>query len=400
MALFAEESGQRTTSNIFIVSMGVLCAMILLSAYWLIYDQGWRRYVPTDYVIPNVPYIGLHNHVGEYAYLNSVESASVAMVLEYWNPGKNNFDAIRRTLDAPENQVNGGSFFTAIRSLGEYDVFRERLEISELGKYLNGKTRTPLLLYLAFDEEASDEGARGEPAVSRMILLIGKNDKDKQLVFHDYWFGNNYVLSYEDFDRLQNLRSPEQRNYYIIVRPKRLSSALRDVKSRAISEYPRRTEVMERAVQLLNEYGVGYIYLLRGDYANALEHLLRAEQSAEFERYAPPFIKTKLYFYIGSAYQNQQDASSALAYAQKAISTNKDLDKPYMGWPGYQLTMNRPSSYGMDSLPYELLGDVYSGLGKWEEALEAYKSAYAIYPKRAVLSEKISEVENQQARIR
>lgn len=390
MAFFMEQEGQqKTSSNIFVVSIGVLIVLLVLGVYWLLGSENWRRMVPSSYVIPNIEYIGLYNHIGRNAYLGSSVSTSVATVLEYWNPGENNFDAIRRTLDTPENRTGGASLLKSIENLGDYEVYGESLEIRELGKYLNEKTRTPLLLYLPFDQDAPVGDTFAERKVSHMMLLIGKNDEEKQLTFHDYWFGSNYVLSYEEFDRLQDLERPNQRNYYIVVRPNDLSAALADVRSRQIAAYPARTKVMEQMVPLMNEYGVGYAYLLRGQYALSLEHFLNAERTTELSTFAPPFVQTKLYYYMGLAYLNQKDLDKALEYAQRAISVNKGIDEPFLDWPGYQFTMNRPSSYGVDSLPYVLAGDIYVQLNRISDARDAYTKALEIYPKNSLISERI-----------
>ena len=347
-----------------------------------------------NYTIPDVPYFGLYNHIGKNSYLGQKTSASaIAMLLEYWNPGENNFDEIRRSFDPRKQEVSMDDVKKAIDMMGDYSTKGEHLEMGELGKYINTEKKTPLLLFLPLDKNQAVD-----VEYNSTNILIGVNSTEKKLILHSYWFGNNYEMSFDEYNELLKKMAPALRNYYIVVQPKNLQVALESIDKRASVPYPARTSVMSDvdSRSLIKDYAIGLAAFKLGNKEKALQYFGQAEKAPKFFEKMPPFLKVELYYYEGSVYAMQggdDGYKKALEYAQKAIDLNRNLDKSFLDWPGYGLAENRPSMYGVDSKPYVLAGDAYLGQNRLSEAKKSYEKGLDICPKDAELKGKITALE-------
>ncbi|MFH0929857.1 MAG: tetratricopeptide repeat protein [Candidatus Moraniibacteriota bacterium] len=375
----------------------IVAALLVVGGFFVV--KKWKPLSKqSNYTIPNVPYMGLYNHVGEYGYLGQkTSSAAAAMVLEYWNPGSNNFDEIRRSF-APVGQdrtIDGVG--EVIAKLGDYSVQKKYLEISDLGQYINPNSRTPLLVFLPLSKDQPKDVIY-YPA----NLLIGINDIERKLTLHSFWHGNNYELSYDEYNELLGAMLPDLRNYYLIVQPKNLEDSIGKIRERRVEAYPKRTNIMSdiNMQKMISDYGIGLGAVLLSNDIQTIEYFSRVEKSTEFAEKMPPFLKLECYYYMATAYSNSGGLGNekALEYTKRAIDINNDLDKPFSSdWPGFQSTMNRPSKYGVDSRPYELAGDIYFDQNMLNEAREFYNKALDIYPKRIEIKEKITLVEKKMA---
>ena len=197
-----------------------------------IYGKNSDITMDSDYIIPNVPYYGIHNNLkGHFG--NTVNSAF--SIATYWNPGLiESLETGGKVIDI--KNINDAE---AVFVKAGFVVQTLKLSLTDLKKYINPEVRTPLLLFLPLDAKQPDEVMDYAATV-----LIGINEKEQKLTFHDFWLGNNYEMSYDKFNQLENRLPVEQRNSYTLIQPNNLDEKLKEISQRKIVAYPARTEVM------------------------------------------------------------------------------------------------------------------------------------------------------------
>ena len=340
-----------------------------------------------NFTVLGVPYFGIYNHKGSLSGLGGYSGgdytcAAVLEVLEYWNPGQNDFRAVCDDLSRGVFTANQDNFspipsdnFAQVFSQNNLAVENVKLSVSDLGKYINPEMKTPLIaLFLPITSDQPNSIEYAIPSV-----LIGINEKEQKLTFHNYWLGNNYEISYDEFNQLENKLPENQRNSYIVVQPKNLDEKLQEIAKRKIENYPTRTEVMQKGEQMFKDYAVGSGAAFRGGlWPPALEYLSKVEDSPNFNDFFPPYFKTMLYYQKAKLFFFKNDLDNALMYAQKAVAGNNDLNQSFKDWPGYEVSYVSPATRGIAPEPYLVLGDILDKNGDLKGALEAYKKASSL----------------------
>jgi tetratricopeptide (TPR) repeat protein len=373
-----ENRNEKIVKVILTVAGIVLLFLAVFGAWYF-----WKlKNASADYVIPNVPYYGVYNHKDNNTKLVRDTASAVASILEYWNPGQVDFEAIGtvlgRTSDNKQTDVSPEIFDKIFESNG-YSIEYTKLDISGLNKYLNSDSRTPLLFFQALDKDQPKELQYYPPSV-----LIGIKSSEKKLVLHSYWYGNNYEIGFDDFNALWGATAPFQRNYYAIIKPNNYDAVLSGVKKRANTPYSARTSIMKNAEFMFRNMALGEIALWRANSRLATEYYSKVEDDPEFQEYFPPYFKVLLYTQKSIALLRQKKIDSnhnmALELAQKAISLNHDLDKSFRDWPGFDINKNSSGETGILAEAYEALGDIYYFKGELEAAKESYEKALQIFP--------------------
>jgi tetratricopeptide (TPR) repeat protein len=336
-----------------------------------------------DYVIPGVPYVGIYSHTGKFGEVSDASSAvsAVASILEYWSPGKNDFSDLGRSLSqggAGSGQehrlITGESVRKAAKNLG-YEAKSVHLELSELKQYINPDKKTPLYFIQAIDVNQPADTLYHPAGV-----LIGIKESEKKLVVHDYWQGNNYEISFDDFQKLWEKLRPDERNTYTVIQPTNLDAALGEISKRNIESYPQRTERMKKCSGMFKTYALGHGAKVTGMMDKEMEYFTKVKDDPEFNAYFPDFFKANVYSGIAEALLAKGDVENALNYAQKAVDLDHDLDKPSGDWPGYETSVNSDGAHGQIIGPYVVLGDAYAAKGNIAKAKENYSMAVTINP--------------------
>ena len=384
----SKEASQGGAKRKYLV-IGLVALMVLIFVFVGAFFLSRKSSVgDINYVIPNVPYIGINNHVGEKGVLIQGSTSEIAMILDYWNPRENDFGQLNRQVKLHIDHVSRDSLTmqqagAVINELGNYNVRNEHLEIGDLKKYINPEARTPLFVFLPI---SSPDPASIPYSVA--TLVIGIKEDEKKIVLHDYWFGNNFEITYEDFNSRMGRKKPNFRNEYLVVQPTDFKSAMEDIKNRAVTAYPKRTQVMSQITLMMGEYLRGYEALMESRSEEAVSYFSKVEGDQKFNEFLPPYLKVLLYTQISQAFLNKNDFDKAISYQKKADELNHDLDKPFLDWPGYEMRYNEPGKYGMNSQPGSVLGDIYFAQGKYADAKKAYLNALEIFPKHLILTEK------------
>lgn len=362
--------------KLFSIVTGTVIILILAGFFlWRIWQA---RNASVDYVIPNVPYFGIFNHKGENTKLIRDTSSAVGSILEYWNPGKVDFKTIGtvlgRTTDNKQAVFSAENFDKIFESNG-YSVKFLRLDISDLNKYLNPDARTPLVVFQALDKDQPKELQYYPPSV-----LIGIKNSKKKLVLHSYWYGNNYEISFDDFNALWSATPPNQQNQYAIIKPNDYEAALKEVKKKAVASYPARTSIMQNDQSMFKNFALGEMALWQAESVLTLQYFDKVESDANFEEYLPPYFKVLFYTQKSIALLRQKKYDTALEFAQQAINLNHDLDKSFRDWPGFDINKNSPGETGILAEAYEALGDIYFFKKEFEAAKENYEKTLQIFP--------------------
>lgn len=387
---------ENETKNKKIVWLVALVVILLASGIYFIFmlkniNKNEQAAVSTgSYIVPNVPYFGMYDHKGSFSlvcgYTGGDFCISALEILEYWNPGQNN---IRTVCDRLNEGISDQGSAALVAYSNLVQMFSEKgfsaqmitLSLNDLKKYVNSEAKTPLMLFLPISNDQPDS-ILYYPAT----VLIGVDEKEQRLTFHSYWLGNNYELSFDDFNQLENRLQPDQRNAYIVIQPKNLDEKLKEISERKVMAYPARTSIMQNGEGMFKNYAIGsggaYNF---GLWPQVLEYLSKTENDPNFNEFFPPYFKTMLYYQTAKMYFLKNDLDSALNYAQKAVAIDQNLDQPFKDWPGYEISYNSPNKRGIAPEPYMILGDILDKQGDLKGALKAYKEASGL----TIVSDKI-----------
>lgn len=323
------------------------------------------------YTILGVPYFGIYNHrdslssVGGYMVGNSC--VSVLEILEYWYPGQNHFEFTC-------NNLGNKTVDDFVRLFLEKNFTVEMTDISltDLKKYLNSEVRTPLILFLPI---SSDQPA--SISYFPATVLIGINEVSQKLIMHNYWLGNNYEMSFDEFNKLEEKLPSSLKNKYIIAQPENLGEKIKELSQRKQVDYSARTSIMRNGEQMFKDYSIGSggAYSA-GLWPQALEYFSKVENSPTFDEFFPPYFKTILYYQKARIFFLKDDLDSALVYAQKSVAINNNLDKPFKDWPGYETNNVRPDRLGIAPEPFIILGEILDKRGDLSGSLASYKKAF------------------------
>ncbi|HYF13302.1 MAG TPA: papain-like cysteine protease family protein, partial [Candidatus Paceibacterota bacterium] len=163
---------------------------------------------PITHTIEGVPYYGLYTQKGEASKFNHEVDASLASILEYWNPDTLDFGAFaddlfvelegltrderaNYTLDQIGYSLENLANF--ISRDGLYTARVEGLSLRDAAKYI--ERDVPLYTYASLTNDAP-------LAYASPYVLIGIDEVEKRLTLHNYWFGNNLELTFDEFNNL------------------------------------------------------------------------------------------------------------------------------------------------------------------------------------------------------
>jgi tetratricopeptide (TPR) repeat protein len=368
--------------------VGAILFVVLLA---LAVGFSWKFFgsqSKADYVIPGVPYIGIYDHKGKFSKLAYDKDSAVASVLEYWNPGKNDLKNIKSNLTHYAGQKDNAGVVDFINGLEGMQAEIKSLTREELKDYISVSKRTPLITFTAIDENQPIE-SQYYPA----RVLIGLKENEKKLIFQDYWLGNNYEISFDEYDKLLEKTPPTLRNLYIVIQPKDLSGKLKEIQSRNITPYPQRTEIMNKAAGMFKNYAIAVnpYYTKRFDIAE--KYFSAVINDSGFTDFFPPEFKVRSFYELAEMQSGKGNLESAMKNVQKSIEMNHDLNKPFKDWPGYVWRGNASGHKGEMTIPYRVQGDIFMQKKDFAKAQENYQKALDIRPKNRMAREGLSKAQ-------
>lgn len=343
-----------------------------------------------DYTIPGVLYGGSYDHRGIFKYSNEDSSSSMIAISQYWEPEKDDsLEITQYVLDLKEQrkwQATGESVRDFFQKTGRYNVEEMNLEINDLKKFINPKIKTPLFFFYPVSIDQPDDIGYYPAAV-----LIGINDSEKKITFHNYWLGNNYELTFDDFQKGWEKVNSNSRNKYIVIQPKKFQEKIKEVSSRSSSNYAERTATMAKTQEISKNMAFGLGLFSKKRYEESLQYFEKVKNDSNFSQIAPSYFKVFTYSYLADSYLRQDKIDLALDNANLAVGVNSDLDKPAGDWAGHET--GNDNDNGKLGLPFKILGSIYNKKGELERARESYKKALEILPSDKQASSELSLVE-------
>ncbi len=298
----------------------------------------WYYYSPTgqvNYLIPGVPYNGIYNLF--FRNSDSLAMSSVLDILGYWGDNRFSTSQIREKLIQPnassslayfaqyqllDTTLNIKNFFDA----NGYETYRWASsdlgnEIEEIKKFVNPQKKTPILVFQRRSLKIA------EP-ISGLRVVIGVFDKDKKVIVHDHDLGNNYEISYKDFEAMFK---PDARAILAVWPSDNLKASLKGP-DLSVS-YSQRTEAMNKTGDLLVEKGaVSVYYGIVNNPLKNIEILQKMIGDLNFKYFPPAFQVVELSV-LANYYLRIDEPEKAIELINEhTLPLNHDLNKPFLGW--------------------------------------------------------------------
>lgn len=330
-----------------VLTRGLLLLVGVVTTFGVFYYLRSRK---VDYVISGIMSVSLYNDLDAHRTVNHSGVAQIVGLLRYWGEpvdvgNKEEIEAIEVLFDP----VTGPKIDAMRNYFGKrgYSFDGEILRTpSDLKKYINPKTKTPLFFNIT---QTLDY-----PTLVDYRLLIGIRDSDKKLIFHHFTLGNNAEVSFEDFEKLWNTHPYSRfRRRYFIIRPHNFKERLASL-SQNLPPYPPPSPLPAILRPILPDFTLGL--RTTPDPVIRISHFEKLTSSPQFS-VLHPSIQVVVYTSYGKAQIQAGRLQEALATLEKAESLNRDLDEPYGLWPRQRISrLSLP--YGGFAMYYRALGDM------------------------------------------
>lgn len=358
---------KKTALIILVVFFGIS----ILVGGWFYYS----RVLTVNYLIPGVPYNGINNLF--FSRANTSEISSILDILGYWGDKRfavsdlgQKFPPAKKvtptsTILKPEIQ----SFFTenGYETSGWLSVGRDNA-IKEIKQFVNSQNKIPVIVLRRWtlDQKNNIFAFTAE-------VVIGIFDNSQKVIVHNHYYGNNYEISYDDFEKMFRIGGGSG---ILAVWPSdKIKGQIKEPNYELV--YPQRLESMDKAGTLLT---TKYLLALRLWRAGAFEQSVAVYKEffddPNFKYFPSAFqivqLKNfaRLYLYL-----NQPDEAIKIINEQ-VLPLNKNLSQTLQGWSGV--------SVDEFSSPYYVLSLAYLKEGKRDLAVDSYK-------KMKLISTSISE---------
>lgn len=372
-----------STKNVFLIVL-ILFAVAGGFFYYFYYDNRAQ----VNYLIPGVPYYGFYNYFFD---ADSAAFTSTADILGYWGDGvnppdlldkfikgdSNTGDRAKRALQIQEINLNSLQIRSFFQERG-YETYRyvsaqAGNEINEIKKFVNSDKKIPVIVYQkrSIDPTRTTYGFR---------VVIGVFDSEKKVIVHDHDLGNNYEISYQDFEKMFDSNS----RVVLAVWPS--EKLLATLKSPDYTNpYPKRLNAMNNAGELLIKAG-NALWLNRNQkYEEALKLYKEFITDPKIE-YFPPAYRVAFYVFLAQLYVQVDKIDEAIKVLnEKALPINHDLTQSYDDW-------EKPLDKDKFAKPYYILGDIYQKKGNKKLARENFEEVLKIYPDDKTTQEALSKL--------
>jgi tetratricopeptide (TPR) repeat protein len=375
--------------------------IVLIGAFGYYFYISYES--PVNHLIEGVPYYGIFNLYAEYP----TTVTSIATVLRYHNDERVSFGELKSEFPGPRQRDDDdeeSSFQKSLRFFEEqgYETFSINLaskqgkEINEIKKYINQDVPVIVIQQKRLDTKNDDIEKFG------WRVVIGIFDNRKKVIVHDAYLGNNYELSYGDFEKL-----------FVPGASRMLAVWPRDALAQSLPKpgngqpYKERPMVMDEAYNAIGAAGRARTLAAASDtlcenagstptldqisaYIKLNKESIRYRDEAINNpafKMLPPIVqfhnnlwKAKSFIRIGEITRAREILINEL------IPVNSGLDKTAEGFE-FMDTISDTTSIRSDKLVdgqmpyvYELLMHTYRYEGRYKEAIEAYAPYFKLNP--------------------
>jgi len=368
--------------GIFLAVLGI--AVIAASFFYFYY-----RSQQVNYLISGVPYYGIYNHFLD---ADSLSATSVADILGYWGDERFKLSDLMKRFP----QENAMSIFDleAFFKANGYETYRwipskSGEEINEIKKFINPEKKIPVIVF----QKRSTDPMRISPGFR---VAIGVFDKQQKMIVHDHDFGNNYEISYQDFEAMFK----DDSRSILAVWPSDILA--KEIKSpSSIPAYSARWPEMEKVGQMLMKGTDALLFLFQKDYKKSVQTQEAMINDPSFDYFPPAH---RVYMYSSLARRKLElvvEDSVALGEVirlieDKILPLNDNLSQPYKNW-AEQVEFFKDPNYKQDKFPrpYYLLGLAYLQKGDKDSAIKNFEEALKIYPKYKAASDELKKLKTQ-----
>src|SRR3989344_1490935 len=354
--------------NLYLLGGIILVVIIAGAGFWY-----WRAQ-QGNHLIPRVPYHGIYDCYFD-CYGNPV--TSVLTVLEYYGDERFSRDELMKRIPRGDK--------VSLKMLGQffeengYDTYfatppKEKV-IYEIKKFVNPDKNIPVIVLKKRSPDPQFEE-------NVYATVIGISDKERKMIVHEYLFGNNYEISYDDF---AGIYAPRRfpRTMLAVWPSENLAPQLKG-KNTALP-YPLRLPLMDTVGPFLaKQSDIGFMV------REAEEDPARYEDIVKFarEQNIDPRLESfhplmKIYLRTGLARilrkADKINPQGRLDEAIKVITDevlplNHDLNQPYQGW----ILPSKLIKNGKVAFPLMYLGTIYQLKGDFNKAFDSLEAAWAI----------------------
>ncbi len=344
---------------IFVIMAGFLVGF----GVWLYFEKpftkpetGPEAKAEINHLIAGVPYNGFYNLYFQQA--NSTAISSIMDILGYWGDKRFSLSDIKEKFPLQEifSTIDIKDFFEengylAYRSL----LPEEGDQLEEIKKFVNPEKNWPVII---FQKCSLNPGS----TVSRFRVVIGLFDKDQKVIVHDHYFGNNYEISYDDFE---NMFQSEARAILAVLPSDELNGVIEGPDYQA--SYPARLEEMDKVGNLLTTKALEGIEYLTSDETEKGASLYKEFVDHVDFKYLPAAFQVSILSFWANHYINSgQQADEAIRIiTERVLPLNHDLAEPIEGW-------FVPSQDKL-ATPYFILAKAYLQKDQRELALQNYE---------------------------
>lgn len=348
-------------------TISIITVFLLLvgASYFLYFNVVSKAYlIPAvpDYTFYTVGYNLVENSMGSRTELSPLK-AVLDMVFDYWSGQKNylkvypdglgNFNKIWKLSDLADFARSQGF---------EAEVLTAK-NVKDLHKFINANERTPIIVI----QPPSLNYMKFPKATFRTFrLVIGLDDRRQRVITHDFTFGNNYEISYGEFEKLWQSTNKS----YLVIRPKDYKERIKFMPAK--SSYPQRIPAMEQKELLENVIYLNELYFKRASLQERLAILNNILNQESALQYFLPVWRLLYYANAASSHLSSKNINKALELVPKIIALNHNLDQKFDGWT-YQWPF-----YNESAIAWLLVGDIYLSAGYKDKALSSYQKALSL----------------------
>ncbi len=338
--------------------------LILVLASLLAVGFFYWRMPEVNYLITGVSYYGFYNFWSQRIDSNII--TSVMEVLGYWGDKRITLADLQKQFPIPKDLSTDPISIYQIKKFFEDNGYKTSVwvsakpgdEISEIKKFVNQDKKIPVIVY---QERSLDDQSK----TKNYRVVIGLFDQDKKIVVHDFYWGNNFELSYEEFNKYFN---DHTRAILAVWPSKEISGQISGPNSNF--SYSPRIEAMDKLGKLLtNEITSATVAaIFYNDFEKSSVLSETVINSPDFE-YFPLAFQVDYMVSLAKTYIKLEKIDKTIDLLNnRVLPINHDLKKLPLNWEP-QILQNEQIH------PYYLLAQAYLKKNLKDLALVNYKKA-------------------------
>lgn len=324
---------------------------------------------PVSYAISSFEPITVYNHTGNNGYINNPQPAVIVSVLAYYGETFTE-DQLKKINDdffdpTAEEEYTSTVMQAYVREKFGYEAERISVNPAILKEHIVER-KIPVMTFMPMP------GHPGDFPVYGLFLIVGINEKNKTLTYHDFYGGYGQTISFDEY-RSKN------RNLSLVIYPK---NADYQYKPPAAARFLQPSDTMKKAVPLINNITFTQFAFNEdnktGGYKTFFPLALETIEHPDFAL-VPPYYKVKAYAYAALGYWRDKKYKKAENMNAAAQILNKDLDKPFSDyWPGFEDRTNLEA--GVHPTPYYIDGLILNRKKMYPEAIQSLQRSLQIWP--------------------